>query len=105
MLSRKFRLPPDESFAGARTTATRFFLLKSKKQDLGFSRFGFVVSKKVDTRAVVRNRLRRKLATIVSATQADAGYDMLIIAKKDALEDQEAGGQELKKAIEKIYKE
>lgn len=105
MLSRKFRLPPDEPFAGARTTATRFFLLKSKKQNLGFSRFGFVVSKKVDARAVVRNRLRRKLATIASAAQTEKGYDMLVIVKKGAVDDEGVVGQELKTAIERAYKE
>lgn len=41
--------------------------LKIKNNDLKFSRFGFVISKKVSKKAVVRNKIKRRLREILKA--------------------------------------
>ena len=84
MLSKKFRLPPRETFTGARVISTPSLIIKLKSQDLGYSRLGFVISKKVDKRAVVRNKIRRVLSSVIQeeGLLAEKSYDMLIIVKK-----------------------
>lgn len=83
MLKKQNRLPADESFSGERIFSSPFFLAKLKKNSLKDPRFGFVVSKRVEKRAVARNRLKRLLSnTVQEEFLNDAGYDMLIIIKK-----------------------
>lgn len=55
---------------------------------LPHSRFGVVVSKKVDKRAVVRNTLRRKVHAIIQDENLfeRPGYDMLVILKPGVTE-------------------
>ena len=49
---------------------------------LDFSRFGFVVSKKVSKKAVVRNKIRRRLSAIVAdkMDEIKPGYDVILSA-------------------------
>ncbi|MFA7244265.1 MAG: ribonuclease P protein component [Patescibacteria group bacterium] len=49
------------------------------------SRFGFVVSNKIDKRASRRNALRRRLRAIVQETwpQINQGFDVAIMVKQD----------------------
>jgi ribonuclease P protein component len=51
------------------------------------SRFGFVVSKKIDKRAVVRNRLRRQLAGAVLAlvSEIKPGWGIIFLVKKSLI--------------------
>lgn len=63
------------------------FVIKFQKNDKDFSRFGFVISTKVDKKAVVRNLLKRRLRSIVAENvkNTEINYDFLIIAKKKAV--------------------
>ena len=65
---------------------SRFFVLKISQNNLLHNRFGFVVSKKIDKRAVVRNSLKRKLRSCLEEYQKDIkpGFDFLFILKKEA---------------------
>lgn len=68
---------------------TPFFSVRVAKNGKEVSRFGFVVSKKVDKRAVERNRVRRLLATCIQEIEATlpTGLDALFFLKagiKDA---------------------
>ena len=58
-------------FKNSKTTRTNFFIFKISKNKLDINRFGFVVSQKVSKRAVVRNKVRRRLADLNSLNKTD----------------------------------
>ncbi|MBI2443161.1 MAG: ribonuclease P protein component, partial [Candidatus Levybacteria bacterium] len=63
---------------------TDTFLLKGRKNDFATSRFAFVVSKRIDKRATVRNQTKRvfRQAAEQILPSIPLGYDMLFIARK-----------------------
>lgn len=69
------------------------------RNNLGLNRFGFVVSKKVSNKAVVRNKIRRRLSEIIKAeiNNIKNGTDLIIIALP-GIEKKEFS--EIKKSIE-----
>lgn len=85
MLPRRLRLPARHQQQTARKIATEFFVASIAKNNLETNRYGFVVSKKVSKKAVVRNRLKRVLRSCVEELheKLTVGYDMLFIVKKD----------------------
>ena len=54
------------------------------KRDLP-TRFGFIISNKIDKRATRRNALRRRLRAIVRSliSSIDPGYDVVVIVKQN----------------------
>ncbi len=92
MLPKEFRLHKDKDIKGLAKTGQTFFLpeftIKYQKQDNQDLKIGFVVSTKVDKRAVARNKLKRQMRQAVHDKIKDIkkGYFILIIAKKKALE-------------------
>ena len=74
---------------GRRYTSPFFILLILPRDDKKLpSRFSFVVSRKVDKRAVARNRIRRVLKESVRSIlpKVNNGYDCIFIARKGTLE-------------------
>ncbi len=69
MLSKKNRLTKKKDFEAvfknSKTFKQGFLVLKTAKNNLGINRFGFVVSLKVSKKAVVRNRVKRRLRETV----------------------------------------
>ncbi|MDP3792770.1 MAG: ribonuclease P protein component [bacterium] len=58
-----------------------FLFIKYKKNKLGVSRFGFVVSAKVARGAVERNRIKRTLSeTVRGVIDSLEGYDIIVLA-------------------------
>ena len=84
MLPRKNRLSARQPFHSAMSFHNELFTLKAKKGSLVESRFAFVVGKRIDKRAVVRNESKRVIRSCVEALlpQISPGYDMLFILKK-----------------------
>jgi len=86
MLSRKNLLKKkadiERVFKKGRGFKEDFLLLKAVKNSLGSSRFGFVVSQKVSKKAVLRNKIRRRLKEIVGAKlgRIKNNQDCLLIA-------------------------
>ena len=72
MLSKKNRLTKSSSFKATycqnRVVSDEFFVLfagKNKQKDDIETKIGFVVSKKIDKRATVRNKIKRQLRAIL----------------------------------------
>lgn len=86
MLSRINRIKKEKDFESAFKNSKSFknnlFILRIKKNDLGLNRFGFVVSKKVSKKAVVRNKIKRILTEAVKThiKNIKSGTDLIIIA-------------------------
>ncbi len=87
MLKRKNRLPKI-FFKHDRVVSSPFYNLKIRRNGELVSRFGFVVSKKIDKRATVRNRIKRKIRSCMEENldKIVDGYDFLFILKKDIRE-------------------
>ncbi|MFA5013611.1 MAG: ribonuclease P protein component [Candidatus Paceibacterota bacterium] len=99
MLPLKNRLKKKKDFEkvfkkGASTKGAIFFLKAVFTQNQN-TRIGFVVSKKISNKAVVRNKVKRRLRAIMRKLilQIKDGYDMIIvaspIAKDSAISDME----------------
>lgn len=87
MFKKENRLSAREKLSGP-TLNSELFSLKISKNSLSRSRFGFIVSKKIDKRATVRNSLKRKMRSCLEENfkLIKPGYDMLFVIKKKALE-------------------
>jgi ribonuclease P protein component len=95
----------DEVFKRGKGVEGIFLFLKVNNNSLEESRFGFVVSQKVNKKAVVRNKIKRRLREIIINRKnfIKKGLDVIILAKKGAeqrtfLETQE----ELTRLLKKI---
>ena len=85
MFKRENRLVPGIKFSKSCLFAVPQFVLKEKKNGLTVNRFGIIVSKKIDKRAVVRNKIKRVFRTSLANLdkKMDKGHDILIIVKKE----------------------
>ncbi len=88
MLAKANRLKKKKDFERiakqGRTVASSFLVLKFLPNDLTESRVGFVCSKKVSNKAVVRNRIKRRLRESIRAhlTDLKPGYDLVFFSKQ-----------------------
>ncbi len=82
MLSKKYRLPIQE-FLGKSSKSVRgvYFTIKSKTNNLLFSRFGVVISRKISKSAVRRNKIKRIIFDFIRFKEyyLKAGKDVLVI--------------------------
>lgn len=105
MFSKNFRLTKNREFAKVARQGNfiynRFLNLKWIKNDLDYSRFGIVVSLKVDKKAVVRNKIKRRIREIIrkDLKEIAPGYDFLILTKDKI---KELDYQEIKKQLFKV---
>ena len=60
-----------------------FLFLKFAKNNLADSRFGFVVSKKFSNKAVIRNKVRRRLRSLIEINllKIKKGMDCVILVR------------------------
>jgi ribonuclease P protein component len=96
-------------FKNSKSFKNNLFIFKTVKNNLGLSRFGFVVSQKVSKKATIRNKVRRRLAEIIRSEikNIKTGTDAVLIAlpgieKKEFLELREAVNSTLIKVKLKI---
>jgi ribonuclease P protein component len=86
MLAKKFRLPIEKSSLLKRQRSYKgtYFSLKRISNDLPYSRFGVVVSKKVDKRATRRNNIKRFIFNFIrkSNSHLRPGSDFLFYSQK-----------------------
>jgi ribonuclease P protein component len=92
MLPRHLRLTRPEDFRAAAREGKRWrgplITLAARPNGLPHSRYGFAVGKRVDKRAVARNRVKRRLreATRLMLPQLADGFDVVISARPGAAE-------------------
>ena len=75
----QFNLVYDEG----RSWAGREIVLKALTNDLTSTRFGFVISHRLG-KAVVRNRIKRRLREITRQAPVQPGWDIVLIARVPA---------------------
>jgi ribonuclease P protein component len=101
MLKRQNRL----SKIAKKTNGKRFFSplfnIQVSGNNLNDARFGFIVSKKIDKRAVIRNTTKRVLQKAAEAfLESQRGQDIILIAKQPlSFSDLDKVTQELKKVL------
>jgi len=66
-----------------RSWADGLLVLLARRNSLDVTRFGFSVGKRTGN-AVVRNRTKRRLREIVRDLPVQEGWDLVLIARKDA---------------------
>lgn len=83
MLKKSYKLPIQEFIKKKPSIFGRstFFIAKKLSNNLSYSRFGVVISKKVDKRAVARNKIKRDIFKYISSENLykKKGTDILII--------------------------
>ncbi len=82
MIAKKYKLPIKE-FLKKRSkffVKSEFFGIRANPNDLKFSRFGVVISKKVSPSAVVRNKIKRIIFDFIRLEKLHllAGKDILL---------------------------
>ncbi len=88
MFARKYRLPAKIRLDNSKNVHSPFFIVKISKNTLVHNRYGFIISKKIDKRATVRNRVKRRIRACIEELHPKmvTGYDLLFIIKKEAVE-------------------
>ena len=91
MLAKKFRLPIQSWLKERKKITTRksdFFVIKASDNNLAFSRFGAVISKKVSKSAVKRNKIKRIIFDFIRLSKLHefANKDVLIIVSPKTAE-------------------
>ncbi|MCD6149424.1 ribonuclease P protein component [bacterium] len=85
MLPKKYRLTGKKDFEKVfkfgQGRHAKILGIKFAKNNLGNSRFGFIVSKKVSPKAVVRNKIKRQAREIIQSNLSDIknGLDVVIV--------------------------
>lgn len=84
---RRFRLRRSADFEvvkkQGKASADRLLVLVKRPNSMNVSRIGLSVGKRVGN-AVARNRIKRRLREAVRYVSVSEGWDLLIIARKDA---------------------
>ena len=102
-LPRYQRLKSDKDFKSLRKTGAsasgRMVALRYIPNAFEYSRFGFVVGRRISKLAVSRNLIRRRMREVVRRTKVSPGWDLLFIARPAALN---ATFAELRAAVIKV---
>lgn len=88
-----------------RVFMSRFFVLRYQKKTLLEAHYSVVVGKRVDKKAVVRNKVKRQLMENLEMLLEDGqiDFDIVIYGRKEILNaTKEESLDEFKKALEKI---
>jgi ribonuclease P protein component len=88
-MRREQRLRKSSDFATAyregRSFSSRLLAIRPRANGLPHNRYGFVTARAVG-KAVVRNRVRRRLREAVRSFPLENGWDVVVIARRSAAE-------------------
>ena len=103
MFSKQYRLPLSSFPQTTVSFVCPFFILRLQPNTLSYNRYGFIVSKRVDKKATMRNHTKRKLRAIVENMhpQLLQGYDLLFIIRKPLRNDSPA----VEASMQEIWRE
>jgi ribonuclease P protein component len=104
MLKKFQRLSKVINFKKAKTISSPFLTIKFFENGEDVTKFAFVISKKIDKRAVIRNKLKRILSKQVEEIleKIKTGQSIVIITKPGVLEkDSKELGLILKELLDK----
>ncbi len=103
MLKKKQRLPIKGRLKIIKTISSSLFVLKIAEKEKQGARFAIIVGKRVDKRAVFRNKLKRNLSLAIAENidKIRSDFNFLIIGKKEALG---KTAKELAIELERIFK-
>ena len=107
MIAKKFRLHKKSDFDELSKSPNKFysnnFVLRFIKNNKNISCFAVVVSKKISLKAVIRNKIRRRIYEIIRLNMDNfkKGFNIIIFVKKGVLEIEY---QELEKELLYIFK-
>ncbi|MCJ7491730.1 MAG: ribonuclease P protein component [Dehalococcoidia bacterium] len=86
-MRREQRLRKSSDFATAyregRSFSSRLLVIRPRANGLPHNRYGFVTSRAVG-KAVVRNKVRRRLREVVRSFPMKDGWDVVVIARRSA---------------------
>lgn len=103
-MQRKSRLTGDKRFSQihqeGRSVANNFLVVRVLPNGLDYSRFGFMVSKRLGN-AVTRNKVKRRLREVVRKSPVAPGWDAIFIARKGA---ERASYQSLQQAAQNLLR-
>ena len=89
----------DTVFQEDHVLANRLLVLRTAPNQLPHNRYGFVTSKRLG-KAVVRNRVRRRLRESVRSLAAQPGWDVVVSARARAAD---ADFHQLRKAVVSLF--
>ena len=83
MFKKGLRLPKNIRFTKENQTSCNFFSIKIAENKTESKRFGILVSKRIDKRAVIRNKIKRQIRNCIEENEKYllAGKDLLIITR------------------------
>jgi len=98
--ARRLRKGPefDRVYSTGTVVAGSYFILRHSPNDGFPARWGFAVGKRLAKKAVVRNRIRRRLRECARSLPVRAGADIIVTARARALE---ATSADIRRALEK----
>lgn len=102
MLAKKYCLKGKAAFEKVFKQGNKCFValfgIKILKNDLGYSRFGIIISSKISKKAVVRNKVRRRISETfrLNLKNFKSGFDVIIICRKPIIK---ASYQDIEKEI------
>ncbi len=89
-MRREERLTKNSQFAAVfqygKSWANGLVVIRAMPNGLSFSRFGFVISKRTHKKAVVRNRIKRRMREAIRLNSIEGGGDVVFIARKGTIE-------------------
>lgn len=104
MFKKTQRIPRGEKITPFHSFSTPYFVLKSLNNNLLYNRYRFVISKKTEKKAVLRNKIKRVFFDCVKSNNTQTkGKDMIFIINKKAISlEKEALCKVLKETTEKV---
>ena len=102
MLAKKYCLKGKANFEKVFKKGDKCFVdifgLKISRNDLDYSRFGIIISGKISKKAVVRNKIKRRISEIfrLNLKNFKSGFDVIILCRQPIIK---ASYQDIEKEI------